>query len=130
MPIQMVGCHSHKDCNSTHNRPKTADAVLKIWSTRINCLRQWSTVCCSRISKILLEKWNLTSLLHLITQHQRTWRNEMCKDSREAIYKKFSEGTVEDRVARFVLQNMLSHHTKPLDVVQQNYCSEESYELV
>ena len=56
----MVGCHSHKDCNSTHNRPKTADAVLKIWSTRINRLRQWSTVCCSRISKILLEKWNLT----------------------------------------------------------------------
>ena len=57
---KVVGCHSHEDCYNSHNSRKTVDTILKILSTTIDCLRQWFTVCGSRISKILQEKWDST----------------------------------------------------------------------
>ena len=69
-----------------------------------------------------------TSLLHPTTQYRMAWQNEVCKYSREAT-KNSQKGLW--RIAWLDLCcNMPSHHTQPLDIVHQSYCSEESYALV
>ena len=106
----------------------TVQRILKIWSTRIDCVRQLSTVCCSRISRILQEKWDSTHPYCTHHPYRAAWQNEVYKHSREA--------TRNSRKGLWKIAwldlccNMQSRHTQPLDIVPQSYCLEESYALV
>ena len=106
----MVRSHSNEDYNSTHNSSKTVDTFLKIWSAKIDCIRQCATVCRGRISRILQEKWNSTHPYCTLPPASNVLEERGVQTLKRG-YMKLSRGTAKDCVARFVLQYAITPHT-------------------